>query len=305
MKLLGIWIGVSALALSACGSGGGNADQLSANSTATQAEIGNTAPPKDRAVNVSKKLLLEKEDGDISFTLTLNGRTYSAGESVDFQQFPMGMSESSYQSEEVKYVKDLSSGTATADAMRKQHTRDVTKVRMYHQPYSVVFGVWQTDEWVDGKQVEWAKKGETTHFEIYTMLGQKTTERQMQTMVGKAVYQGVAFNQKQQGKLAYQVDFDKREGSGSITGLHNYGDITLHKAAIGKQVFQEVHNSYGDRSPFAEGIGIQGKASGNNLRDATYGLAFFGPQAEEIAGYVENGQDSPIRDRIIGLGGKR
>ena len=296
MKFLGVCLGISAFALSACGSGGGGDAPLNTGSTPTAEKT------------VSKLWRIEKDEDDISYRLTLNGRTYSIGDAVDFKQFPMGLSESSFQDDEVQLVTDFAGTPIGSSPMKKrQHTQSTNQMRIYHQPYSVVFGAWGTDERVDGKQVDWAAKGQTTIFEIARILGLKTTEQQIKTMAGKAVYRGEAFNQTQQGKLVYEVDFDKREGSGSITGLQNYGDITLHKAAIGKQELAEAYNSDGAYDSFREGVGVKGKASGNGLREASYGLLFFGPKAEEVAGYIEHPDErgGSLRYKIIGFGGKR
>ena len=131
--------------------------------------------------------------------------------------------------------------------------------------------------------------GNAAPFDVDTLVGSYT-----QTLPSAGIYNyaGLAFNQNEQGSLKYSVNFDKRVGSGSITGLQSTGKITLNEGSIKKM--PDDFNL-----PF---YGIESSASVE--KDATgqyeYGVAFFGPNAEEIAGLVSKGEDT-----MIGFGGSK
>ena len=112
-------------------------------------------------------------------------------------------------------------------------------------------------------------------------------------VAGTYQYEGVAFSQDERGKLAYSVNFDDRTGSGSITGITEAGNITLDKGSITARSFTNVDNTT------ITGSGIASTASSEKLGSGTYQLGFFGPNAEEIAGAVENNYG------VVGFGGAK
>jgi len=100
-------------------------------------------------------------------------------------------------------------------------------------------------------------------------------------------YKGKAFNGIEEGILNYTMNFGTKEGSGTITGLHFSGDITLNPAKLNSEWV------------------IKGKA---DLRhryhlDDSYELSFFGPDAEEIAGLIYN-EDRMGDNEIIFAGAR-
>jgi len=126
-------------------------------------------------------------------------------------------------------------------------------MKIYQQPYSVVIA---TDF---GGNL----------FEIEDVVGLETKAHALPTS-GTATYTGQAFARNAQtGSLSYTVDFSLKTGSGSINGIATHGAITLTNAPI----------SGGD---------ISGAAFSSTLGWGEYELDFFGPQAEEIAGDVDN-----------------
>ena len=103
---------------------------------------------------------------------------------------------------------------------------------------------------------------------------------------GEFNYTGAASNGKNTGTLSYTVDFEKKTGSGEITGLGN--KLNLQE---GKIATYEHHNSFDNTT--VSGGGISGRTSreGENTT-GNYKLGFFGPNADEIAGTVTEGQNS-------------
>lgn len=97
---------------------------------------------------------------------------------------------------------------------------------------------------------------------------------------GKAHYSGVAFDDKDRGSLSYDIDFSRKEGSGSISGLSRYGNITLHSATLSTR-------DDGDFRTYVVPLGSARAVSerGGVLR---YGLELYGPQAAELGGKLRD-----------------
>ena len=106
-------------------------------------------------------------------------------------------------------------------------------------------------------------------------------------------YQPGKFNYSGSGKIwsqsgaqevnfNYNVDFAEKTGSGSL------GNITLSKGDITTQTFtNEIDNS------FITTPGIEGRATAGSLNGG-YRLGFFGPNADEIVGLVELGNEEDV-----------
>lgn len=78
------------------------------------------------------------------------------------------------------------------------------------------------------------------------------------------------------------MDFAEKTGSGSL------GNITLSKGDITTQTFtNEIDNS------FITTPGIEGRATAGSLNGG-YRLDFFGPNADEIVGLVELGNEEDV-----------
>ena len=161
---------------------------------------------------------------------------------------------------------------------------------VYNQPYSVVLGNYSGN--IKYNNQSGAIFNDNRDSSI-TIKGLKTAAAAIPTL-GNATYTGKAFNgtyqnsfdwdtykssQKiKEGTLSYNVNFNDRTGSGSITGL---GDtINLEQGTI-------------------SGTGISSTAQ-QTYKNGSYLLDFFGKKAEEIAGkIVFDGKDT------IGFGGTR
>lgn len=154
---------------------------------------------------------------------------------------------------------------------------------IYRQNYSLIAGVKPTSYSMKEDGVNTRELGEPINDENYLII--KGTPTEVLPTVGKATYSGAAFDGKKQGELNYSVDFKERTGEGNITGLGetvvlNKGNITNidHK--------NEIDGSH------LQGYGIKGSSNKGN-----YALGFFGANAEEIVGTVNDGE--------IGFAGSR
>ncbi len=161
-----------------------------------------------------------------------------------------------------------------------------TQSVVYNMPYSIVYSNYDGKIQYDSSTGQIVEDKRTTRIEPR---GLRTDATALPT-AGSATYIGKAFNGTYikspligvddkivEGKLDYTVDFAKRSGAGSITGL---GDaITLDKADI-------------------KGNTITGTA--RQAFTGSYELGFFGKNAEEVAGkVVVDGRDT------VGFGGTR
>ena len=139
---------------------------------------------------------------------------------------------------------------------------------IYNQPYSIIIA-----DTTSGMR-NYSTINELSNVRI---TGLKTKLEAIPTE-GTANYSGKAFDAKEEGVLAYRVDFSNKTGSGSITGLGN--DIALAQGSI-------------------SGAGISSTAT-QSYKSGSYSLDFFGKNAEEIGGKVSfDGKD------VIGFGGTR
>ena len=139
---------------------------------------------------------------------------------------------------------------------------------IYNQPYSIIIA--------DTKS---GIRNSSRINELSNVLiaGLKTKLEAIPTK-GTANYSGKAFDAENNGTLDYNVNFENKTGSGTITGLGN--NITLERGSI-------------------SGTGISSTAT-QGYKSGSYSLDFFGKNAEEIAGKVIfNGKDT------VGFGGQR
>ena len=151
---------------------------------------------------------------------------------------------------------------------------------IYRQNYSLIAGVKPTSYSIQGPGVN---RTETISDEDYLTI--KGTPTKTLPAAGKATYSGAAFDGKNQGVLSYSVDFERRTGEGNITGLGE--KVVLNKGSI----THVDHNNEIDGSRL-EGHGIKGSSNKGD-----YELGFFGANAEEIVGTVNDGE--------IGFAGSR
>lgn len=285
---------VSALLLAACG--GGSPD---VSSTQTAAKGWGTYNLED---DVSEDTYTadkydEEDIGDIpgeryrihNIVMTINNKKYTADNpTIDISALPLGLNNLKYQT---RLTKTRLSNQAKEDDDEYSATGTL---RLYKQQYSVIAGI-------NLERHHSKKHGPVSltnvEYHIKDAQGLITPFEQL-PQTGKFTYTGSAFTANEEGRLVYSVDFDKREGSGSVSGLNSTGDITLHAGGIGKTAAGPLANS---------GV-IVGRATAANHHAGAYDVSFFGPNAEEIAGDVrlyrtkENAQSNSMR---IGIAGSR
>lgn len=204
-----------------------------------------------------------------SYNVTL-GNQSSSGSNINLSGYPL---------KELKLNQNFQE-TAIANASGNNYTVTRSgKAHIYRQNYSLIAGINPTNTTVRGSGVNESEKLDDT----YILIKGQTT--QTLPTAGKFNYSGIASDGKTRGNLAYSVDFDSRKGSGKITGIGS--DINLDEASIG-----EVSHTNEIDNTVIKGHGIQGSSSRGN-----YALGFFGPNAEEIVGTVN--------DDEIGFAGSR
>ena len=168
--------------------------------------------------------------------------------------------------------------TVVAQAEGQNHTIARNGVaHIYRQNYSLIAGITPTGLTINGESEELDTDDDDTNILI------KGYATQNLPIAGKFDYSGVASDGASQGKLAYSVDFDSRKGSGKITGLDS--DIHLNEAEIKKMSYT---NKETDRTTI-NGHGIEGSSNRGSYR-----LGFFGPNAEEIVGTVDDRNNGEI-----------
>lgn len=160
----------------------------------------------------------------------------------------------------------------------------------YNQIYSVV-GAWLPyDAKIDSNGVVTDQRVNEESFDIY---GLKTTREQL-PKAGMVVYSGISRGAIISGKLHLDVDFAEKSVSGKLYDRkkddgQSLADIVLHKGSI----------TYGNANiENKDVVAFEGQASYNDIKGQYLG-AFFGPNAEEVAGAVGN-EDIGIFESFAG-----
>ncbi|VTX75232.1 Uncharacterised protein [Neisseria subflava] len=195
------------------------------------------------------------------------GKRSSSGSNLDLSGYPI---------KELALNQDFQE-TATVNVKGNDYTATRSgKAHIYRQNYSLIAGINSTDTTVKGPGFDKSKKRN----DIYILIKGEATKTL--PIAGKFDYTGIASDGASKGKLAYSVDFDSRKGSGKITGIGS--DINLHEASIREGSYtNEIDNTV------IKGHGIQGSSNRGD-----YALGFFGPNAEEIVGTVNDRQNGKI-----------
>ncbi|MDO5068661.1 MAG: factor H binding family protein [Neisseria zoodegmatis] len=164
-------------------------------------------------------------------------------------------------------------------------------VRAYRQAYSIVAGKFDVKN-ITGGSAENSVETLKDPMTVGLINGEAT---QTLPTTGKYTYNGAAFSNSETGRLTYNVDFDKKVGSGAVTGLVQTGDIKLEEAAF-------KHNAWSNDldGTSVRAHGIAGKVSKGTESVGDYSLNFFGQNAEEVAGVVYHNQVGNI-----GIAGQR
>ena len=279
---------IIALSLAACSSGSDS--------------NGNNQPNVNPSVtNPSNGYTSTNATPSVDFSVSYQGLKSNANEAVQHLAKEFGVDDAALQSYTVKLGNQTSKGkdldlsgyplkklalnqnfqeTAIVRAEGKNYTITQSgKAHIYRQNYSLIAGINPEKATLNGPNINKSENLDDTYILIK---GQAT---QTLPTAGKFDYSGIASDGASQGKLAYSVDFDSRKGSGKITGIGS--DINLNEASI-----REVSHTNEIDNTVIKGHGIQGSSNRGD-----YALGFFGPNAEEIVGTVNDGE--------IGFAGSR
>ena len=274
------------------GNSADNNSNTSNNNSNTSGNNSNTSGNNNSSANAAPR---------VDFSVSYEGLKSNANEAVQHLAKEFGVDDAALQSYTVKLGNQTSKGkelnlsgyplkklalnqdfqeTAIARAEGKNYTITQSgKAHIYRQNYSLIAGINPTKATLRGPDIN---KSENLDDSYILIKGQTT---QTLPTAGKFDYSGIASDGASQGKLAYSVDFDSRKGSGKITGIGS--NINLHEASIREGSYtNEIDNTE------IKGYGIQGSSNRGN-----YALGFFGPNAEEIVGTVNDGE--------IGFAGSR
>ncbi|HFC8547530.1 TPA: factor H binding protein domain-containing protein [Neisseria lactamica] len=169
--------------------------------------------------------------------------------------------------------------TVVAQVEGEEHTVTRSgKAHIYRQDYSLIAGITPTGLTLDGQSENLDATDDDTNILI------KGYATQNLPIAGTFNYSGIASDGDKTGKLAYSVNFDSRKGHGNITGFSN--DIHLNEAEI-KNISYTNKETDGTT---IKGYGIEGSSN----RGGRYRLGFFGPNAEEIVGTVDDSKNGEI-----------
>ena len=288
-----------ALCLAACSSGGGGSG--SSNNLNVPGTSNNNANNNRADFSVPKLLkvsdLREDTEEDLerafhspvpvklsSYAVKINGKTYTDGD-IDYATLGNGL----------KRVDVVETASANINGQTHNVTRN-SKLHLYQQPYSIVTFMQTT-----GGQVGSLGKIEKGEFKSSYFLGQAT---ETLPSAGSFNYKGVAFTEKEQGNLNYTINFDTKKGAGSISGINQTGNITLHESDIvkvqdGVAFKNNSAFTYGEKKD-VYGV-LNGAATTEKQGVASYELGIFGPNADEVAGAVFQEHD----EGTVGFGGKK
>ena len=283
------------------GSQTNNGNAATANNQNNPASNGNTAANNGNNPTNSGNTAINNPPPRVDFSVSYGGLKTNAIEDIQKLAKDLGAPGATVKSYKVTLGNQSSSGSdlklseyplkklalnqgfrETAIARAEGNDYTVTrsgKAHIYRQNYSLIAGINPTNTTVRGPQVNKSENLDDT----YILIKGQTT--QTLPTAGKFDYSGIASDGASKGKLAYSVDFDSRKGSGKITGVGS--DINLHEASIREGSYtNEIDNTE------IKGYGIQGSSNRGD-----YALGFFGPNAEEIVGTVNDGE--------IGFAGSR
>lgn len=210
-------------------------------------------------MRAAKAELVEASAGEVGkTTFNVNGYTIKLGETT-------------HQVAEKGTVVDLQNGDEN--------------IRAYRQAYSIVAGKFDVKN-ITGGSAEDSVEVVKMPMIVGLINGEATQKLPTE---GKYTYNGTAFSNSETGRLTYNVDFDKKVGSGAVTGLAKTGDIKLEEAAF-------KHNAWSNDldGTSVRAHGIAGKVSKGAESVGDYSLNFFGQNAEEVAGVVHHNQVGAI-----------
>ena len=262
-----------------------NATGNSSSSTTTNSSTSNAGVTVDKTYAVSAlKAEVDKQLKDAygyagfnstnNYQVTVGGKTYTSG-NIDLKTLGNG----------IQRINATETASANVGGTTYTATRH-SVVHLYQQPYSVVAGLE-----VKGGQISNGDGIGASDLDIDTVKGYATKTL---PSAGTYNYVGRAFSQKSSGQFNYAVNFDTRKGSGSITGITEAGKITLQEGTISNLSHTNPDNTT------ISGFGIQSTATSEKKGNGEYKLGFFGPNAEEVAGTVNQNNNG-----LVGFGGTK
>lgn len=214
-----------------------------------------------------------------SYQINVAGKTYTSG-SIDLNNLGNGL----------QRLDVIETASAKVQGQDYSATRN-SKLHLYQQPYSVVAGVQVINGSISDANGNLIRGIGGSDLDINFVKGEATKTL---PSAGTYNYAGKAFSQDSSGQFNYAVNFDTRKGSGSITGITEAGKITLQEGTISNLSHTNPDNTT------ISGFGIQSTATSEKKGNGEYKLGFFGPNAEEVAGTVNQNNNG-----LVGFGGTK
>lgn len=312
---------IIALSLAACGSSGGGSPEVQPAQTPTP----NTASPdaessavknrssldyrRNYAGVVSSKSVIAAQTllgpqagsntrGEKNLTLTLNGRSYGLADRINITALPDGLLELPYKAEWTSLK------VAYPDS-RDVKVEEQGKMYIYQRPYSMVLATLPTAYRYDGANDPNNRLGRQDTMRVQLVSGLPVNDATITRLSGNTFnYSGESFanfgSGLEKGAFNYSINFTDKTGSGRITGMASTGDIELRQARIGGALPYNPMLSAAERTK-----GINGEAHSERMNAYRYYLSIFGPNAEEVAGFVEGSRSNPGGQWNIGVSGTK
>ncbi len=259
-----LYIAITALTLGGCSSAG--------NSLANAITDPFTPKPHGKttlAINDQNGNGLLRTGNDVADTINIAGRDYGNNSTLDIGHL--------WQNKLTNFQYILKANGRNLEA---------GQLEVYKRSYSAIVGAHVNQRYAQDGSVT-----EPNEFQIRSIQGTLTPENQLPT-TGTIRYQGHAFagSDERNGRLDYSINYGGRTGSGQITGLPDFGNITLRTGNLDRH-----------------GSNISGGRAESQLRgNGNYQLNIFGPNADEIAGRAY-GFTTPSgkANREVGFSGSR
>ena len=234
--------------------------------------------------------------GERAMTLTLNGHTYDMNDRIDITALPDGLLERQYEAKGKKLKVNVGKENEILDTYQKG------TMYIYQQPYSVVIATLPTEDKFGDKSDPDGRLGKASTFQVQLISGLPTKETVINSLTDTVTYKGQAFANfgkgKETGELTYDINFATKKGKGEITGIDSTGKIELAEGRIGSGA---KFNPLATERP----KGISGSANAEKMDAYNYHLSIFGPNADEVAGYVYGRKQGKQGNWNVGFGGAK
>ncbi|PNK60665.1 Slam-dependent surface lipoprotein [Psychrobacter sp. FDAARGOS_221] len=277
--------------LTACSSGGSHSridkildvplasKTLDTNGLVTNAKSDNNGVPWI----VKNQLNGNDKEFDIEdYEITIDNKTYKKGDKIDLKDLGANPGIAP-----TVTITDIQENFNVIDKNGKKLGNIETnrKAYLYQQQHSIIGSLGSISHKVNGEDFNFASCDKNCDTPLF--MGESTKNL---PNAGRANYKGVAWTTKTNGEapytlgsLDYTVDFEAKNGSGNIKFSGKDNDIRLESSKIEALSGQNKNALDGSAMP---GHGISGKAIQGDSK-GQYDLRFFGPSAEEVAGYVD------------------